>query len=103
MVEVAAAVGAAEGAAWLQAAVRTFDGVDEAEQTTLSQFGCARYQLLQKLAESLVEGGQPGAAAEAMEEAAEAAMEAGKAKISMRLASKAEALREEMGEEEEAG
>ena len=87
----------ADGLLWLRAAVQRFDEAGEEEQTTLTQFGCARYQLLQKLGDACAEAGERVAAGEAYQEASEAAMEAGRAKVSMKLA----ALAEEMGEEEE--
>lgn len=89
----------ADGAAWLRAAVRKYDAMDEEEQAALAQFGYARYKLLEKLGDALAEAGKRAEAGEAYQEASEAAMEIGKAKISMKLAARAE----EMAEEEEEG
>ena len=85
------------GLEWLRAAVGCFDASSEEEQGTLAQFGCGRYQILQKLGDALCAAGRRGEAGDAYTEASEAAMEAGKAKVSMKLA----AMAEEMMEEEE--
>ena len=81
-----------EGADWLRAAVETYDAATNEERTNLNQYGCARYQLLQKFAELLKEGGKSAEAAAAYEDASEAAMNAGKAKMAMKLSALAEEL-----------
>ena len=101
MLEIAEESNAVDGAAWLRKAISTYDNAGDDEKQALAQFGCARHQLLQKLAETLVDAGQRTAASEAFQEASEAAMEAGKAKISMKLAAKAEEYAEEEEDEVE--
>ena len=92
--------GKEDGIGWLRAAVSKFDAASNDEKMTLSQYGCAKHQLLQKLAEMLVDAGKRTEASEAYMEASEAAMEAGKAKIAMKLSAKAEEFAEEDEEDE---
>ena len=92
--------GKEDGIGWLRAAVSKFDAASNDEKMTLSQYGCAKHQLLQKLAEMLVDAGKRAEASEAYMEASEAAMEAGKAKIAMKLSAKAEEFAEEDEEDE---
>jgi len=102
MLEMAAAAEGEECVKWLRMAVERYDGASEDEKTTLAQFGCARFQLLQKLAEALVDAGKRAEAGEAFQEASEAAMETGKTKVSMKLAARAEELQDEEDEEDAA-
>ena len=59
----------ADGAAWLRAAVRKYDAMDEEEQAALAQFGYARYKLLETLGDALAEAGKRAEAGEAYQEA----------------------------------
>ena len=93
--EMAAAATGEECVKWLRMAVARYDDASDDEKGTLAQFGCARFQLLQKLAEALVDAGQRAAAGEAFQEASEAAMEMCKTKVSMKLAARAEELQGE--------
>ena len=58
--------GKEDGIGWLRAAVSKFDAASNDEKMTLSQYGCAKHQLLQKLAEMLVDAGKRAEASEGL-------------------------------------